>query len=84
MKLSYSPTSPYARKVRAVAHFKGISGRVELVAIDTWNVPESLRAANPLGKVPCLTRDDGTSLYDFTRHLRIPRRLDPGASSLPG
>ena len=51
MELSYSPTSPYARKVRAVAHLKGISGRVELVAIDTWNVPESLRAANPLGKV---------------------------------
>ena len=64
MKLSYSPTSPYARKVRAVAHLKGIADRIELVAVDTWKLPESLFAANPLGKIPCLTRDDGTSLYD--------------------
>jgi glutathione S-transferase len=64
MKLSYSPTSPYARKVRAVAHLKGLAERIELVAIDTWSVPQSLRAANPLGKIPCLERDDGTSLYD--------------------
>ena len=62
MKLSYSPTSPYARKVRAVAHLKGLAERIELVAIDTWSVPQSLRAANPLGKIPCLERDDGTSL----------------------
>ncbi len=42
MQLSYSPTSPFARKVRVVAHECGLSERVTPVLVETdW------RAAHP-------------------------------------
>jgi glutathione S-transferase len=63
MKLFYSPTSPFARKVRVTAEELGLTARVELIAIDPWTDP-SLRAINPLGKVPGLTTDEGEILYD--------------------
>jgi len=62
MKLMYSPASPYARKVRIAALEKGIE--VEVVRADPLSNPPELQAANPLGKVPALILDDGSSLYD--------------------
>lgn len=62
MKLLYSPASPYARKVRIAALEKGIE--VEVVRADPLSNPHELHAANPLGKVPALILDDGSSLYD--------------------
>ncbi len=62
MKLHYSETSPYARKVRCVATLTGHA--LDLVTSDTWSVPDRLYQANPLGKIPCLELDDGTALYD--------------------
>ena len=64
MKLYWSPASPYARKVRAVAREKGLAGRIEEVSVDTAQVPPDLIATNPLGKVPALVLDDGTALFD--------------------
>jgi glutathione S-transferase len=64
MKLFWSPASPYARKVRAVAHEKGLDGRIEEVAVDAFADPAELLAANPLGKVPALIGEDGDPLFD--------------------
>ncbi len=64
MKLFYSPTSPYARKVRIVAAEKGLDDRIELVPCNPFEDADELRRVNPLGKVPCLMLDDGTALYD--------------------
>ena len=64
MKLFWSPTSPYTRKVRAVIREKGLSERVEPVRIDVWGDYGALHGANPLGKIPCLVLDDGEGLYD--------------------
>ncbi|HET8729157.1 MAG TPA: glutathione S-transferase N-terminal domain-containing protein [Alphaproteobacteria bacterium] len=64
MKLYWSPASPYARKVRAVAHEKGVADRIEEIAVDAFADPQELLATNPLGKVPALVLDDGTALYD--------------------
>jgi glutathione S-transferase len=66
LKLLYSPTSPYARKVIVAAHEIGRIGEIELVQEPT-NVlapPEAIRRHNPLGKIPTLVTDDGTALYD--------------------
>jgi glutathione S-transferase len=63
MKLHFSPTSPYVRKVRAVAHEKGLADRVELLSSSPW-VENDLPAANPSGRVPTLVTDDGTALFD--------------------
>lgn len=65
MKLLQSLTSPYARKVRIVILEKGLSNRVALeMANPAGMEAEAIRKANPLGKVPCLVRDDGSALYD--------------------
>ena len=62
MKLRYSPTSPFVRKVVVLAKELGIENKIELQRTNTTD-PE-LSAQNPLGKVPSLLLDDGSSLYD--------------------
>jgi glutathione S-transferase len=66
MKLRYSPTSPYVRKVMVVALETGLAERIE--RIPTVVVPttpnEEMARENPLVKVPALTTDDGLVLYD--------------------
>ncbi|MGO4908020.1 glutathione S-transferase [Pseudorhodobacter sp. W20_MBD10_FR17] len=74
MRLFYSPTSPYARKVVVLLAEAGHSDAVELVLasgtpIDTGTTP---LAHNPLGKIPTLEREGGAALYDsrvITRYL---------------
>jgi glutathione S-transferase len=66
MILYYSPMSPYARKVLALAHETGQVDQIEVIhasgsPVDPGNAPI---AHNPLGKIPTLTRPDGGALYD--------------------
>jgi glutathione S-transferase len=62
MRLLGSHASPYARKVRAFAVEKGIDLPFE--AANPMAADSGVPAFNPLGKVPVLVLDDGTSLYD--------------------
>ena len=64
MKLRYSPTSPYVRKVLVTAMELGLDDRIERVATDPWAADTDLGDDNPLGKVPALETDDGRVLYD--------------------
>jgi len=64
MKLYYSATSPYVRKVMACAITRGLDGRIELHDSNPHASPADLVADNPTSKVPCLVTDDGMSLYD--------------------
>src|SRR3546814_9590922 len=64
MKLRFSPTSPYVRKVLTTAHEDGIADRIEKVPTDVWGPKSDLGRDNPLGKVPALILDDGTVLFD--------------------
>lgn len=64
MQLLVSPTSPYARKARIVLRERGLTGRVEECFINPHQDPAELLAANPLGKIPTLVRDEGAPLYD--------------------
>lgn len=74
MKLHYSQTSPFARKVLILIHEAGLADRVEIEeskAAPIGPVPP-LAAHNPLGKIPTLELADGPSLYDsrvITRYL---------------
>ena len=65
MKIYFAPASPYARKVRVLAHETGIHDRIQWLAVDPWS-SEELRRINPLGKVPALLLADGRGLYDST------------------
>jgi len=66
MKLYYSPTSPYVRKVMVVLEETGQTADVELINAATTPIAAdvSLLAKNPLAKVPALERVDGPTLYD--------------------
>jgi glutathione S-transferase len=64
MKLRYSPTSPYVRKVMVVAIETGLEDQIEIVPTDPWDSDTDLPADNPLGKVPALLTDDGLTLFD--------------------
>jgi glutathione S-transferase len=64
MKLRYSPTSPYVRKVSVVAIETGLDARIERVPTDTWAPSADLHRDNPLGKVPTLITEGGEALYD--------------------
>jgi glutathione S-transferase len=67
MKLTYSPASPFARKVRISAIELGLIDRIELVP--TKVAPgepndEYSRTINPLKKLPALILDDGGVMID--------------------
>jgi len=66
MKLFYSPTSPFVRKVLVAAHELGLAGRIVPIACAAHPVDRdrSIIAHNPLGQVPTLLLDDGTMLAD--------------------
>lgn len=64
MKLRYSPTSPFVRKVHVVAIETGQIDRIELVKTNPTDPASGIGKDNPLNKVPALTLDDGATLYD--------------------
>ncbi|MEY3201199.1 MAG: hypothetical protein RIR70_749, partial [Pseudomonadota bacterium] len=57
-----SYTSPYTRKVRIVLAEKNIPASFELDL--PWSPQTRVPAFNPLGKVPVLVQDDGSTLFD--------------------
>jgi len=75
MKLTFSPTSPFARKVRIAAIELGLIDRIEMVP--TAVAPTQANAAyahdvNPLRKLPALILDDGLTIvdsYNITEYL---------------
>lgn len=64
MKLYYSPTSPYVRKVNVCAIELGLNEKLERIVTNPWEKDEKLLANNPLSKVPTLITNDGIVLYD--------------------
>lgn len=67
MKLTYSPASPFARKLRICAIELGLLDRIELVPTKaspgTFNEDYS-RNISPLRKLPALILDDGSTIVD--------------------
>jgi glutathione S-transferase len=90
MKLHHSPTSPYVRKVMIVLHEIGLADRVALTTNPSTPMAESptLTAANPLGRVPCLEREDGPAIFDsrvicrYLDSLHAGRKLYPVGEAL--
>src|SRR5579859_2529987 len=66
MKLRYSPTSPFVRKVMVAAMETGLIDRIQKVPSSVTPIKpnDDVARENPLVKVPSLTTDDGLVLYD--------------------
>ncbi|MDZ4368692.1 MAG: glutathione S-transferase [Afipia sp.] len=85
--LRSSPTSPFGRKIKIAIAELGLEDRIEIVPADTNDPAESLRRQNPLGKVPTLVFEDGTTLFDsrviaeYLDHLAGGGRLFPSGEA---
>jgi glutathione S-transferase len=85
--LRSSPTSPFGRKIKIAIAELGLDDRIEIVPADTNDPAESLRRQNPLGKVPTLVFEDGTTLFDsrviaeYLDHLAGGGRLFPAGEA---
>lgn len=64
MKLHFSPTSPYVRKVTVLAIETGLDAGLERLPTNIQAPDDAFLAANPLGKVPALLLPAGAVLYD--------------------
>ena len=66
MKLRFSPTSPFVRKVCVVAFETGLEPRIERMptAVAPTKRNDEVARENPLVKIPALTTDDGLVIYD--------------------
>ncbi len=84
LTLRSSPLSPFGRKVTAAIAVLGLEDRVQMVPANTTDASDPLRQQNPLGKIPTLVLEDGTSLFDSRviveyldeidgRHLLFPK-----------
>ena len=87
MKLYYTPTSPFVRKVLVTAYELGLDERIvtELLRPTPTKSDATLSRTNPLNKIPALITDDGDALYDsvviceYLASLAPERPLVPAA-----
>jgi glutathione S-transferase len=81
--LRSSPPSPFGRKVALAAAILGLRDKIRIVVADTNDPADALRQQNPLGKIPTLILEDGTTLYDSPVILEYLDFLAGGGKILP-
>ncbi|HEX9278506.1 MAG TPA: glutathione S-transferase [Casimicrobiaceae bacterium] len=81
MKLIASYTSPYARKVRIALAEKKIE--YDFVEESPWVADTTVPNYNPLGKVPVLVLDDGTTLFDSRVIVEYLDTVSPVSRLIP-
>ena len=83
MKLYYSSTSPYARKVRLVLYELNLCALVEEIIMLPLDNPAELLKANPLAKVPVLITDYDVPVYNSPLICRYLMSIQQAPSLLP-
>ncbi|MCX7322872.1 MAG: glutathione S-transferase [Hyphomicrobiales bacterium] len=83
MILRSAPASPYGRKVKICAALMGLTDQIQIVVADTNSPDDPLRNQNPLGKIPTLVLEDGTTLYDSRVIVEYLDFLAGGGKVLP-
>lgn len=76
-------TSPFGRKVLMAAHVLQLADRITVVSADYADPADSLRRQNPLGKIPCLVRADGSTVYDSSVILEFLQEVAGSSALLP-
>ncbi|MBI2716680.1 MAG: glutathione S-transferase N-terminal domain-containing protein [Rhizobiales bacterium] len=83
MILRSTAASPFARKVRIAVGVLDLADKIDVRETDLNDPADSIRAQNPLGKIPALILDDGTAYYDsrvileYLDHLAGTGRIIP-------
>lgn len=81
MKLIGSLTSPYVRKARIVLAEKRIGYDFDVDV--PWNADSHVSNHNPLGKIPVLIMDDGTTLFDSRVIVEYLDSVNPVSRLIP-
>lgn len=84
MKLFFSATSPYVRKVLVTAHELGLAERLDIVptSVSAVKPDAKVMATSPAGKVPCLIPDEGSPIFDSRVICQYLASLGPEGASL--
>ena len=64
MILRTSNASPFGRKARLAAALLGLDKKIDVLPANGNDPNDPIRVENPLGKMPVLTLEDGTHLFD--------------------
>jgi glutathione S-transferase len=64
LTLRFSPASPFVRKIRIAASVLGLEKDIKAEPAETTSPSDSVRQQNPLGKIPTLVLEDGSTLFD--------------------
>lgn len=83
MILRSSPSSPFVRKTRIGASVLGLADKIDVRETDLNDPADSIRAENPLGKIPALVMEDGTTWYDSRVILNLLDHLAGGGRIVP-
>jgi len=64
LTLRFSPSSPFVRKIRIAASVLGLEKDIKAEPAETTSTSDTVRQQNPLGKIPTLVLEDGSTLFD--------------------
>lgn len=80
MKLLFSPTSPFVRKVMLVLYLRDMVEKVRLVPGQGTPLQPNKQTVgvNPIGKIPALITDEGEVLYDSRVVCRYLDKISGG------
>ena len=83
MKLRYSPTSPFVRKVTVTLHEIGLIDGVEMIVTNVSDPASDIAKDNPVGKVPALIADDGAVYMESAMICEYLDSLHDGPKLIP-
>jgi glutathione S-transferase len=83
MILRSTSASPFVRKVRIAIGLLGLADTIAVQETDLNDPADSIRQQNPLGKIPALLLDDGSTLYDSRVILDYLDHLAGGGRIVP-
>jgi glutathione S-transferase len=83
LRIRTSMGSPFGRKVRLAVAILGLDGRIAIEPASTQDDADPLRTQNPLGKVPVLLLEDGSTLFDSPVIMEYLDTLAGGGKIVP-
>ena len=83
MKLRWSPTSPFVRKVVVLMKEKGIENQIKKEKSNPLSREDRAATPSPLGKIPCLVTDAGQSVFDSPVIMEYLDTICEGPEMLP-
>src|SRR5918994_5483763 len=75
--------SPFGRKARIAVSVLGLDGKVKVESATTQDPADPLRQQNPLGKIPVLVLDDGSTIFDSPVILEYLDHVAGGGRIIP-